>query len=208
MGFRPTISIYINGHIADIGYYKYWECEDLFFEAFAIAALFNKCQSISEYNDKRFGRQKVYYSIDPVIYEKTEENLKVLENCSEWPVLVDLTAKCIYINEGALEKSELLDVPSALEMCKNFGYVKCLEDGISYTCALTSDYEDYEKEIISDDRVSIRNIYWVMEHCRIPFDHLNMDEILNIFMEYHELWRHLSNRTVELLQRENEQKGK
>ena len=80
MSYRPTISVYINGHIADIGYYRNWDDKDLFYEAFAIAALFYKCKSIPEYNAKKFGRQKVYYSVEPEIFENTEGNLKFFES--------------------------------------------------------------------------------------------------------------------------------
>ena len=133
MSYRPTISVYINGHIADIGYYRNWDDKDLFFEAFAIAALFYKYKSIPEYNAKKFGRQKVYYSVDPEIFENKEENLKLFESCSERPILVDLTEKCIYISEGTKEKSELLTIPSALEKHKNYGYIKVRRrTGMSY----------------------------------------------------------------------------
>lgn len=163
MSYRPTISVYMNGHIADIGYYGNWNDADLFFEALATAALFHECKSIAEYNEKKFGRQKVYYA---------EENLEFLESCSEWPILVDLTAQCIYVSEGAKEKSELLALPSARE------------------------------EIPAGGRISVRNIERVMSHCRIPFDHVEMDDILDMFLEYEELQNHLSTTVIELLEKE------
>ena len=98
MSYRPTISVYIDGHIADIGYYRNWDDTDLFFEAVAIAALFHDCKSVSEYNEKKFGQQKVYYIVSPETFENTEENLKFFEEHSECPILVDLTAKSIYID--------------------------------------------------------------------------------------------------------------
>ncbi len=216
MSYRPTVSVYINGHIADIGYYRNWDDTDLFFEAFAIAALFCECKSISEYNAKKFGRQKVFYSVEPETFENTEENLKFFESCSEWPILVDLTAKCIYVSEGAKERDELLTIPSALESHKNYGYrkarrrtgmsyVECLLAGIPYTYD-PSAYEEYEEEIPAVDRISVRNVDRVMAHCRIPFDHVDMGGLLVLFLEYKELQSHLSTTVLELLQKERQLK--
>ncbi|MCR4672306.1 MAG: hypothetical protein K5637_03585 [Lachnospiraceae bacterium] len=111
MSYRPTISVYIDGHIADIGYYRNWDDEDLFYEAVAIAALFSGCGSVYEFNEKKYGRQKVYILVEPEVFENKEEDLKFFEFCSEWPILVDLTSRCIYISEGAKGKEELLAAP-------------------------------------------------------------------------------------------------
>ena len=204
MSYRPTISVYINGHIADIGYYRNWDDKDLFFEAFAIAALFYKSKSIPEYNGKKFGRQKVYYSVEPESFENTEENLKLFESCSERPILVDLTEKCIYISEGTKEKSELLAIPSALDNHKNYVYMKMRRrTGIPYTYDPTA-YEEYEEKIPAVDSITFRNVDRVLVHCRIPFDHVDMDGLLNMFLEYEELQSHLSTEILELLQKEEE----
>lgn len=216
MSYRPTISVYINGHIADIVYYKNWDDIDLFFEAVAIAALFHECKSIAQYNDKKFSRQKVYYALEPETFENTEENLAFFESCSEWPILVDLTAKCIYVSEGAKQKEDLFDIPSALEDHDNYGYrkayrrtgmsrVECLIAGIPYIYDPTA-YEEYQEEIPAVKSISIRNVDRVMAHCRIPFDHVDMEEVLNMFLEHEELQDHLSTTAVELLRKERLQK--
>lgn len=214
MSYRPTISIYINGHIADIGYYRNWDDTDLFFEAVAIAALFYDCKSVSEYNDKKFGRQKVYYTVSPETFENTEENLDFFESCSEWPILVDLTVKNLYISEGAKKPDELLTIPSALEKHDNYGYRKAYRrTGMScYECMLAglpynydpAAYVEYQEEIPAVDRVTIKNIDYVMAHCRIPFDHVDMRYILKLFMKHQVLRRHLSSSTAELLDKEQE----
>mgnify|MGYP000032666663 FL=1 len=68
-----------------------------------IAMLYGDCKSIEEYKDRKYGRQKVYISIEPEIWEDTEENLLELEQFSEFPIIVDVTAKCIYSSDkGAL----------------------------------------------------------------------------------------------------------
>ena len=220
MSYRPTISVYIDGHIADIGYYKNWDDIDLFFEAVAIAALFRDCKTISEYNEKKFGKQKIYYSVEPETFENTEDNLKFFESCSEWPILVDLTAQCIYISEGAKEKDELYAIPSALEDYENYGYrrglrrigmsrVECLLAGIPYTYDDDpTAYEEYQEEIPAVKRISIRNVDRVMAYCRIPFDHVDMSEILEMFMKHEELQEHLSVTMTELLDKEKAQRLK
>ena len=214
MSYRPTISVYIDGHIADIGYYRNWDDTDLFFEAVAIAALFHDCKSVSEYNEKKFGQQKVYYIVSPETFENTEENLKFFEEHSKCPILVDLTAKSIYISEGAKEQDELLSIPSALEKHDNYGYRKayrrmgmsayeCLLAGIPYHYDPLA-FVEYQEEIPAVDRVTLKNIDYVMAHCRIPFGHVDMDYILKLFLKHKELRRHLSVNTGELLNKEQE----
>ena len=82
MAYRPTISVYIDGQIADLGYYRNWQDENLFYEALAMAAVFHDCKTIQAYRDRRYGTQKMYYLLDPVQIENTQENLKELEACS------------------------------------------------------------------------------------------------------------------------------
>ena len=218
MSYRPTISVYIDGHIADIGYYRNWDDTDLFFEAFAIAALFHECRTVQEYNEKKFGRQKVFYSVDPEEFENTEENLKFFESCSEWPILVDLTAKCIYKSEGAKDGDELKAIPSALDKHENYGYrkmyrrtglsrVEALLAGVPYKYEPTA-FEEYEEPIPSVTSISVRNVDYLMSHCRIPFAQTDMDEVLRMYLKYDELKKHLSTTVIELLQKEEQFKMK
>jgi len=206
MSYRPTISVYIDGHIADIGYYRNWDETDLFFEAVAIAALFGKCKSVQEYKEKKFGQPKVYYSIEPESFENTEENLKFFESHSEFPILMDLTSKCIYISEGAKEKDELLSLCSALGNHANYGYRKAYrwtgETKIVLDEYTLPAYEEYMEEIPAVDKISVRNVAHVMDYCRIPFDHVDMTEVLGLFLKHNELRRHLSTSTIELLDKE------
>jgi|GEM_PF-6446887 len=58
MSYRPTIAVYINGRIADLGYYKNWSDRSLFYEAAAIYALYHDCNSVQEYRSRKFGAQK------------------------------------------------------------------------------------------------------------------------------------------------------
>ena len=108
----------------------------------------------------------------------------------------------------------MLTIPSALENHKNYGYrkalrftgmdyVDCLLAGIPYTYDPTA-YEEHEEEIPAVDWISVRNVDQVMAHCRIPFDHVDMDELLDMFLKYEELQSHLSTTILELLQKEKE----
>lgn len=112
MSFRPTITVYANGKIADIGYYRNWDETSLFYEAIAIAAVFNNCESVEEYRRKKFKAQTIKFLLDPEEIENTQENLKMLEECSEYPILIDLTARYIYKNVGCLLLEELDEIPS------------------------------------------------------------------------------------------------
>ena len=116
MAFRPTIAIVVNGEIADIGYYRNWDAEDLFIEALGLAVIFRDCKTIEEVREKAFGRQKISYIIDPECFENTHENLRMLEDCSEFPISVDLTRKAIYegvcgcSDEFVSEKPDIGDI--------------------------------------------------------------------------------------------------
>ena len=112
MSFRPTIAVYIGSQIADLGYYRNWEIPDLIFEAIAIAAIFHPCKSIEEYRDKKFGAQKIFYSLTPEKIENTQENLSEMEGWSEYQILIDLSAGYIYNHVGCLSPEELRELPS------------------------------------------------------------------------------------------------
>ncbi len=113
MSFRPTIAVYYNGKIADIGYYRNWDEMDLLGEAMAIAVAARECGTLEEYRDKVFGRQTVCYSISPESWENTPGNLKRLEKCSEMPIVVDMTARAVYVSCGAVSKKRLRKIPEA-----------------------------------------------------------------------------------------------
>ena len=113
MSFRPTISVYFNGKMADIGYYRNWEELELITEAIGIAVAARGLKTVEEYRDKVFGCQTVYYTISPEQWENTPKNLKRLEECSEMPMVVDMTAKAIYVCYGSIPKRHLKKIPEA-----------------------------------------------------------------------------------------------
>jgi len=167
MAYRPTISVYIDGQIADLGYYRNWQDEDLFYEALAMAAVFHDCKTIRAYRDRRYGTQKMYYLLDPERIENTQENLKELEACSEHPIVVDLTEQAIYTGYGARSEEELAELLSAQN------------DGIADGTESVSREPLNAASLLQEDR-------------GISFAHLNMEELLERFRSSEELMGHLS----------------
>ena len=104
MAFRPTIAIVADKKIADIGYYRNWDTEDLFIEALGLAVIYGDCMTIEEVRERAYGTQKMSYIVEPERIENTQENLRWMEDCSEFPLIVDLTRRAIY--EGYCDSSD------------------------------------------------------------------------------------------------------
>ena len=77
----------------------------------------------------------------------------------------------------------------------------CILSGIPYEYNSLA-YEEYEEEIPEVEKITVRNIDYVMGHCRIPFDHVGMTEVLGLFLKHKDLQRHLSATTIKLLEKE------
>ncbi|MBO5994041.1 MAG: hypothetical protein J6Q41_00835 [Firmicutes bacterium] len=107
MSFRPTIAVIAEGGIADIGYYRNWEVEDLFIEAVALAVTHRGIKTVEEFRQRVFGTQKMSYIIEPEIIENTQENLEWMLDCSEFPITVDLKNEGIYL--GLVDSREEFD---------------------------------------------------------------------------------------------------
>ena len=167
MAFRPTIATYIGGKIGDIGYYRNWtDIEQLLFEAVAIAVIYGGCTTLEDFREKRFHRQKVWYSIAPELWENTQENLHELERCSEFPIVVDLTASCIYTGCGPSSPAALAAMPDARTM-----------------------YDDGEIDDNTD-------FYRMLENCRIVIDDTNRAAIRQAFADAPSLCGLLSGETA------------
>ena len=225
MSYRPTISVYFNRHIADNGYYRNWNDKDLFYEAIAIASLYGDCNSIEEYRERKYGCQKVYRIIAPEIIEDTEENLMELEQCSEFPIIVDMTAKCIYSNYGALTWKEIAKIPSILDDHDVYGYRKVLRKVENYD-ELAAENERMWKDNIGWDKIRIwershplykyfdepvkfsrisvfTDFGLLMEKCRIPFGHIDLNELRILLNEWEDAPYHLSKDVMEHLRNLN-----
>ena len=116
MSYRPTISVYINNHIVDCGYYRNWTDRDLFYEAICLATLFNDCETKEQYMERMYGVQTVYFKLDPEEFENNEENLKWFEEASEFPIIVDITNRNIYSNCGVLKPNDIKSKQSIFDL--------------------------------------------------------------------------------------------
>ena len=78
MSDRYTISVYLQGKIADIGYYRNWDEKDLLYEAVATAALYEDCRTVEEYRlpetvgKKALGRGFLWNNC---VYREVEEEV-------------------------------------------------------------------------------------------------------------------------------------
>ena len=104
MAFRPTIAVMAEGGIADIGYYRNWDMEDLFIEAVALAVIHRGTKTVEEFRQEVFGKQNISYIISPELVENTQENLEWLLDCSEFPLTVDLQNEGIYCGYQASQE--------------------------------------------------------------------------------------------------------
>lgn len=191
MAFRPTIAVYIQGRIVDIGYYRNWDVKSLLYEAVAIAALYEDCRTAEEYRKKCFGCQTVYYKVEPETFENTEENLKWLEDCSEMPIVVDLTARCIYQSYGALAEEALRKVPTYDEdvIGHRSRYGKAPEEVPGYCKRMISPTTEF------DD---------MLEYSRIPFEGIDWKEVLSCLRGWPEAGHYLSTRVMEKVRESTE----
>lgn len=207
MSYRPTISIYVNGEIADYGYYRNWSDEDLFYEAIAYAALFYDCKTKEEYRDRAFHTQKITYIVSPERFENTQENLSFFEAHSEFPIIVDLSLQNIYTNYGAITDKELsvyhtIDNPYSFDEFvhlmrfkeKHHSEYQCDHH---YSDAELKRYYRYVHE--RDQYIGTRmDFSTLLSYYRIPFDFLNMKEIKTMLRKDAILDRHCSKSICEL----------
>ena len=123
MGFRPTISVYLNGQILDVWMYKNCLEKWLFYKALSIAADYDHCKSIEDYRRTRL--EQVLPEYRYLIEERKfdAEDIKEMDSFeagrSEFPLIVDLTNKTIYYGPGARSKEELRQIPSIFDRFSN-----------------------------------------------------------------------------------------
>ena len=110
MSFRPTVSVYAEGRIADVMLFKNPRAETLLFTALAIGREYAGCGR-REYLLRRYGAERFDIFLCPERIPNTEAGLKIIEACSELPILVDLASRSIYCADRALSESELRALP-------------------------------------------------------------------------------------------------
>ena len=95
MSFRATIAVYYGNKAADIRYYRNWGPLNLLFEAFAAAAVAGECVGWKAYRlmiREALGQDTKNYSD-----EEEDEIISFYEEASEYPIIVDVRARRIYL---------------------------------------------------------------------------------------------------------------
>ncbi len=95
MSFRATIAVYYGNKAADIRYYRNWDTLNLLFEAFAAAAVAGECVGWRSYRimiREALGQDTGNYSD-----EEEDEIISFYEEASEYPIIIDVRAKRIYL---------------------------------------------------------------------------------------------------------------
>ena len=95
MSFRSTIAVYYKGKAADIRYYRNWDPLNLLFEAFATASVASGCAGWRAYRfmiREALGQDTENYSD-----EEEDDIIRFYEEASEYPIIVDVTARRIYL---------------------------------------------------------------------------------------------------------------
>ena len=95
MSFRATIAVYYGNKAADIRYYRNWDPLNLLFEAFATAAVAGECVGWRAYRLKI--REALGQDTDSYSDEEEDEIIRFYEEISEYPIIVDVTARRIYL---------------------------------------------------------------------------------------------------------------
>ena len=109
MSYRPTVSIYLNGEIAEIYLFRDAEPDHLRDFAFALAVFLDGCESKEQVREM--------LKMPPA----EESFLKELEAGSEDPFLIDLTSRCIYCNYQPIRKEDLIRTSGGPPLCLKAG---------------------------------------------------------------------------------------
>ena len=211
MAYRVKISTYVDGHLADLGYYRNWNSDHIFYEAFALAAYFHECKTLTEYLIKSTGQKNA----KPTAAWGYHENwMKELEYSGDWLIYIDLTKKWIYTKDPTPSSKKTKDLPFANHEMKNFGYeyyYKRKSDGhifsdymmhcIAYPKPDFSKYERIKKVIPAKD-ITPENMYDVLLYCRISYQDVDMKKVLQMYQTDRDLQRHLSIQTRDMIMRD------
>ena len=211
MSFRPTISVYIGGKIVDFGYYRNWDDTDLLYEAIAIVAFFGDCKTREEYYNRKFGCQDVVRVLEPEVFSSSEKDLAWLETHSEFPIIIDFTKKCIYVNHryGLLSDDELQKKPSILDDLEYYGYTtetkravkkeKKMNNGKLET-VYSYGYVRRKRPVTELQIINLHtDFYLLLKNCKIPYDQLNMEEIRSIILKWPKAKYHISSKMIDYI---------
>lgn len=105
MSDRYTISLYAEGQILDFMYCRNYSEKSLLFTAAIWAAQYHDCTTIAAF-------QRRFSQLEPNRKQLRKRHLRSLERCSEFPLVIDLTAQCIYFGYSAHSPEELRELPT------------------------------------------------------------------------------------------------
>ena len=171
MSDRWTISTYLNGKIINIGYYKNWREEDMFYEAVSIMAVFADCRSDNEYWKLR---EKLLKKEPERRYRPGKRLLHEMERASEFPLLVDLTGRKIYSSFCLARNRDLQKIHPVGEPYET------MNDFVSYSFRKGS-YEWHHMTWARDRKEMDREIAYIKQR-QLPFS-FTEEEIIPLFVD-------------------------
>lgn len=95
MGMRPTIAVCYDGHIVDILCYKDVGIGSLIYCAFKTYVCYKDCKNASEFLEKRTAEIREKYP-DYKRCDDSEESMIQFARWSDFPLIVDMTKRCVY----------------------------------------------------------------------------------------------------------------
>lgn len=211
MSDRWTISTYLDGEIVDIRYYKNWSKENLFYEAVAVMSLFVDCKNEDDYwtmvcRSLPEGRKGGFRLGKRLLHE--------IEKESEFPVVVDLSLKKIYLSFCAARNKDLLVIHEAgkpYETTEEYLRYAIRKGGYRWLymtqakrkrdirAEIASARQDNLPLPLTDEQITPSNIDVIIEHYKISFDRKTIQTIRTVFREEPSMKAHLSHEVAELI---------
>ena len=143
MSFRATIAVYYGEKAADIRYYRNWDPLNLLFEAFATAYAAGECAGWRAY--RYMIREALGQDTDNYSDEEEDETIRLYEEVSEYPIIVDVRARRIYLR-GSRRDDRYTKVFDRID--EKMNVTELLSgSGVRYTRRML---ESFSKAIISD----------------------------------------------------------
>ena len=134
-----------------------------------------------------------------------------MQECSEYPLVVDMSNRCFYLADRAMEVGGWNNLPCIAEVLGEVLYYETVrypregstpddfEDFLDY-------YDSFECKSVpvkAPEQIGIdTDLSEILFYCRIPFEKVDMDEVRSIFQEWTEA--PLSVETRRELDREDE----
>ena len=166
MSMRPTIAICCEGHIAAIGIYRNRGLGSLLLEAFRLYEHFKDCASAEALSARlaaEYSRRNPGHNMP----KETEAERKRLLRRSEFPLIVDLTARCIYYGYRVFTQEELRRRPDSVTMMAGWSDRQVhqfeLDHLISFTekCVFRMEQLDAAEILrLAEQAPEFRQFYW------------------------------------------------